>query len=64
MTYSLTYVGVIVMVLSEVLRWLGLEVGSEQLTTTVLTILQVLGAITAFFGRWRAGGITILGTRK
>lgn len=64
MNYSITYVGVIVMVLAEVAKLLGLNIGSAELTTTALTVLQFAGAVAAFFGRWRAGGLSVWGFRK
>ena len=52
------------MIIAEVVKWLGAEVGSSELTTTILTIGQVVGALVAFIGRWRAGGINVFGFRK
>ena len=64
LNYSLTYTGVIVMVLGEVLKLLGVDVGSSELTTTVVTVGQFLGALLAFWGRFRLGDVTLLGVKK
>lgn len=62
-TYSQTYAGIIVLLLSEVLPKLGLTLGTDQLTTTVYTITSILGAAWAFYGRYRLGGINALGLK-
>jgi ABC-type iron transport system FetAB permease component len=61
--YSLTYTSVIVLVLGEILKVAGVNVGSEALTTTVLTIIQIVGAITILVERFKKGGITALGAK-
>lgn len=61
--YSLTYTSVIVLVLGEILKVAGVNVGSEVLTTTVLTIVQIVGAITILVERFKKGGITALGSK-
>ncbi len=60
---SQTYIGIIVMVLSTLLPKLGLNLGSDELTTTATTLLTIAGALWAFWGRYRAGGITLFGMR-
>lgn len=64
MEYSKTYIAVIVMALASVLKWAGFEVGTEELTITVLTILQVAGAIWVLVERVKKGDINILGMKK
>ena len=61
---SQTYIGVIVMILSEILPKLGLTLQTEALTTTVSTVGLLLGALWAFWGRHRLGGLTKMGLRK
>ena len=62
--YSVTYVGVLVSLLATLTKSLGIEVGSEALTTTVLTFCQLGGAVLALFGRYRAGGVSFFGVKK
>ena len=61
--YSLSYTGTIVMFVTFVCKLLGVEIGNEAITTTVETIATLIGAILAFYGRYRAGGITALGAK-
>jgi hypothetical protein len=61
---SQTYIAVIVSVIGSVLPKLGVEIGSEALTTTLSVLVTIGGAIWAMVGRYRAGGITKLGFRK
>lgn len=61
---SQTYLAVIVMVLSSLLPKIGVEVGSEALTTTLSVILTVGAALWAMIRRYQAGDITALGARK
>lgn len=60
---SQTYIGIIVMLLSTLLPKLGIVIGSDQLTTAASVILTLIGGIWAFYGRYRLGGITPVGTR-
>lgn len=62
--YSLTYVGVIVVILSQILKASGLEIADETLTVTVTTGLTLLGAALSAFGRWRKGDLHWSGMKK
>ena len=61
--FSLTYSGIIVMIVGPLLsQQLGLsDVCGTEVANLVPTLL---GAVVAFVGRYRAGGITMAGTRK
>jgi hypothetical protein len=61
---SQTYIGVIVMLLSVFLPKLGLNIGSDELTTTVSVLATTVGALWAFWGRYRLGGINAAGLRQ
>lgn len=61
---SQTYVGVIVMLLSVFMPKIGLTIGTDDLTTTITTITTVIGALWAFYGRYRLGGVTFAGLRN
>lgn len=52
------------MVLAQVLPHLGLTIGSDQLTTTVSTLVTVGSAIWALVRRYQAGGVNIAGVRQ
>ncbi len=60
---SQTYLAVIVMVLSNVLPKLGVEIGSDALTTTLSVILTVGAALWALVRRHQAGGVSVVGVR-
>ncbi len=51
------------MVLAQLLPHLGITLGSDQLTTTVTTIVTIGSAIWALVRRYQAGGITVAGVR-
>ena len=57
MNYSMTIVGVIVMIASQFAP--EMEVQSVE----VETILAAIGIIVAWYGRWRAGDISIVGVK-
>lgn len=61
---SQTYLGIIVMILSVFLPKLGITIGSDELTTTVTVITTIIGALWAFYGRYRLGGVNFAGLRK
>lgn len=60
MSYSVTYIGLIVTALSLVFK----DISPEALNTTVTTIVTIIGLIVAWYGRYRQGDITILGFKK
>lgn len=62
--FSQTYASVIVIVLAQLLPKLGVEIGSDQLTTTITTILTIVGALWVLIRRHRAGDVTLFGRRK
>ena len=64
MTYSKTYLGVLVVALAGLAKSLGLEIGSEAITTTVLTMAQFVGGLLVLFERYKKGGVNILGVKK
>lgn len=62
--YSQTYIAVAVNVLTIVLPRLGIELGSEELTTTIQTVVAIVTGIWILLRRYRQGDITIAGIRK
>lgn len=62
--FSLTYTGVIVMVLSKIAEMAGVTIGTEEISHTVETLVMLVGAVVTLYGRYRAGGVGALGFRK
>ena len=61
---SQTIVSVIATLLVTLLPKVGVSVGSEELTTTIQTIVIVVSGIWIWIQRVRLGGVTALGMRK
>ena len=61
---STTYISTIIMVLAQVLPLLGINVGSEELTTTAQTIVTVVAGLWILRERYGRGDISILGKRR
>lgn len=61
---STTYMGVIVMILSTIVSRMHLSVSDQEIQTTVTTIVTIIGALVAFYGRYKKGDITWYGARK
>lgn len=60
---SQTFLAVLVMVLAQVLPALGVEIGSDQITTTVTVLATIGAALWALVRRYQAGGVSIVGKR-
>lgn len=61
---SLTITSLVVGIIAVILSKIGVQVGGEALTTTVLTIVQIISAIGVYVGRYRKGDISIVGRKK
>lgn len=61
---SVTYVGVLVLLLSSLAKSAGLQISNDALTNFILVGAQLVGALIALWGRYRAGGIKWFGGRK
>lgn len=62
MGYSTTYTGIIIVALGMLAKWLGVPaIDDKSVETTISTILQIVGMLTAIRGRYNAGGVTPLG---
>ena len=57
MQISQTYIAVAVTLFAPLLPKLGLNIGSEELTTTITTLVAFAGAVWALIRRYQAGGI-------
>lgn len=61
---SQTYLAAFIAVLVQVLSYLGINIGSEELTTTATTLVTIVSALWIMFNRYGKGDITIAGVRK
>lgn len=61
---SQTYLTTLVMILATVLPKLGIMVGSEELTTTIQTIVVIVGGLWVMWRRFQTGDINIFGQRR
>ncbi len=57
-------VSAIIAVLANVLPLLGVQVGSEALTTTLTTIVTIGAGLWIMVRRYKMGGIKLFGGRK
>lgn len=64
MSYSITYAGVIVALLTWILQQSGLTIPQEQLHSFVETFGVLIGLIIATIGRYRKGDVTLAGFHK
>ena len=64
MKYSLTYSGVAIMVLGYLFHAAGVPFVEGNAQIAIQFIVDSFGALITLYGRYRAGGITIFGTRK
>jgi len=62
--YSQTYIAVIVNVLSFLLPHFGITIGSEELTTTIQTIIILVSGLWILIRRKKVGDVSALGFRK
>ena len=61
---STTYIAVIVNVLSFLLPKLGVEIGSEQLTSTIQTLITLGSGLWILIQRYQKGDVNVLGVRR
>ena len=63
MVFAPTYVSAIVLILSNVFTYLGIEIGSEELTTTLNTLITVGIGLFVMYRQVKTGASTIAGTK-
>ena len=61
--YSLTWQSAIVFIIVWLLKTAGIGVEEGNVTTMVLTLVQVITAVGILYGRWRKKDINIFGKR-
>jgi len=52
------------MVLGFVFKVSGVDFGEAKVSEIVNGVVELVGALLAVYGRWRAGGVSILGKKK
>jgi len=62
--YSLTYGSFIAFALIMFLKKANIEINENDAVKFIETAGQIISAIGVFWGRYRAGGISILGNKK
>ncbi len=62
--YSLTYSGIIVIVLGYIFQLAGIPFVPADAEGAIKFIVGVVGVFMALYGRYRVGGINIFGGRK
>lgn len=62
--YSPTYLSAVIVVLSQILPLVGINVGSEALTTTISTIVAIVAGIVIAFRKYSEGNINAMGKRS
>ena len=61
---SPTYVSALVALLSQILPLLGVEIGSEDLTTTITTISTIVAVLVILIRRYLKGDLTLAGMKR
>lgn len=61
---SLTQSGVYVSLLGFLVKAFNLDIGNEELTSLVEAVLTIVGLAMAWYGRYRKGDLTVVGSRK
>lgn len=64
MDFSKTYVSAIVAILATLLPRVGVEIGSEELTSLISAIVVVVSGLVIIYRRYMKGDITLVGTSK
>jgi uncharacterized membrane protein len=61
---STTYITAIVIVFVQLLSFIGIDVGTEEVTSALTTIITVIGGLVIAYRRWMQNDITIAGVKK
>lgn len=57
---SVTVAGILALLLGAI----GVQIAESDLQTTVSVIIQIIGAVVAYYGRWRHGDLSIFGIKR
>lgn len=61
---STTIGSVMAQLLVTILPWLGITIGSDQITTTIQTIVVVATGLLIWYQRYAKGDVNVVGGRK
>jgi hypothetical protein len=61
---SLTLTGLVVALIGFIFQQGGVDVAPEKIQTTIEVVMQAVGLITAYIGRFRQGDIKWYGVKK
>lgn len=64
MNYSLTYKGIIAMIIGIIFQFAGVPFVPEKADGAITFIVELVGVITTMIGRNRAGGVNAIGFKK
>lgn len=59
--FSPTYISAVVAVVVNILSLLGINVGTDALTTTATTIVTIVAGLVILFRRWSKGDVSMVG---
>lgn len=62
--FSPTYVSVLVALLSQILPMLGVEIGNDNHTNAITTILTIVAALVILVRRYWKGDVTVVGAHR
>ena len=62
--FSPTYVSALVALLSQVLPMMGVEIGSDDLTTMISTVATIIATFVILIRRHWKGDVTIFGAHR
>lgn len=62
--FSTTYIAAVVAILAQILPFFGIIVGTEELTTTLQTIVTVVSGLWIMKERLGRGDISVLGVKN
>jgi len=61
---SKTYITALVIILSQLVRLLGVDIADTAMQTTIHTLVEVGGAIVLLWNRYSKGDINVFGQMK
>jgi hypothetical protein len=61
---SVTYIGVIVVVVGKLFEMAGVPFSSEEFGKALSQFLEFVGVLVTLYGRWRLGDLKWFGARK
>ena len=64
MNFSLTYSGIIVLVLGFIFKVSGVDFDEGRITEVLNGVFELVGALLSAYGRWRMGGVKWFGARS